>query len=84
MTRQEFYEKYGDVLVTFSSYWKYSFGFSAALPDGSAISVSVGGHADDIYRFEVTAGLPVRVADLEPYGGCVRKDGKEICSFYDY
>jgi len=55
MTRKEFYEKYGDVKVKFSSYYKYTFTYTGTLPDGGRISVDYGANADDIYRFEVGA-----------------------------
>ena len=83
MTKEEFIKQYGDVMVTFSSYYKYTFVFAADLPTGDSLSVSVGGIADDIYRFDVSANTLVRVSDLEPYAGSVRKDNTEVCGFYD-
>lgn len=84
MTREEFYEKYGDVKVTFASYYKFTFYYNATLPDGSVLSVGFGGNSDEIYRCEVTSGEVVTVAALCPFMGSVRKDGKEIEGFYDY
>lgn len=84
MTRNEFYEKYGDVIVKFSSYYKYTFYYSATLPDGSTISVGYGGNSDDIYRFEVANNEEVSVNSLYPFEGTVYKDGERIEGFFDY
>lgn len=84
MTHTEFYEKYGEVLVTFSSYYKYTFTYRAELPDGQTLTVGCGGNADGIYRFKVVPNLPVKVINLLPYRGGVYKDGNEIEGFYDF
>jgi hypothetical protein len=41
MTRAEFYAKYGDVEVTFSSYYKFTFTYAATLPDGKRQSYAL-------------------------------------------
>ena len=84
MTRNEFMDKYGDVVVTFSNYYKYTFNYKAELPDGSLLVVSYGGNSEDIYRHEVGANSPEVVKTLAPYAGSVYRDGKESESFYDY
>lgn len=85
MTREEFYEKYGDVKVKFSSYYKYTFTYTGNLPDGGRISVNWGGNSDDIYRFDVDADSEETISILYPYAGTVYdKDGKVIDEFYDY
>lgn len=33
LTRDEFYSKYGEVKVVFTSYHKFTFNYGAALPD---------------------------------------------------
>jgi hypothetical protein len=53
MDKAEVLKKYEDVPLKFASYYKYSFGFRGIAPDGAEIYASVGGDADDIYRFEV-------------------------------
>lgn len=83
MTRDEFLNKYGDVLVTFTDYYKYAFRFSADLDDGSRLVVEVGGDADEIYRMTVDT-KPHTARVLEPYAGSVYKDGEIVESFYDY
>ncbi len=85
MTREEFYEKYGNYVVTFSSYYKYTFNYSANIADDKKIMVSYGGNAEQIYRYYVNPTSRDTVRNIEPYFGVVTdKDGKEIDSFYDY
>jgi hypothetical protein len=85
MTKDEFYEKYGDVKVKFSDYYKYTFTYTGNLPDGGRISVEYGGNADQIYRHDVGADCEETVSSIEPYAGHVYdKDGKEVEGFYDY
>jgi hypothetical protein len=84
MTRQEFYEKYGDVEVTFSHYYKYTFTYTADLPGGGNLSCDYGGNHDEIYRFDMSATDKEKIKDLEPYAGRVYIDGDEVDSFYDY
>ncbi len=84
MTRTEFYQKYGSAMVRFGSYYKYTFHFIGQLPSGETISVDVGGNADDIYRFDVSAGFEHSVLDLQPYAGQVTEGGQIKESFYDY
>jgi hypothetical protein len=74
MTKEEFIEKYGDVLVTFSSYYKYSFSFTGTFGD-QRIEVSIGG---------LEVGTESRsIRELDPTSGSVYENGKEVESFYD-
>jgi len=84
MTRAEFYAKYGDVEVTFSSYYKYTFTYAATLPDGKRLTVGYGGNSDEIYRHEVATGCAEKVSSLEPYTGAVYEGTEEVEGFYDY
>jgi hypothetical protein len=84
ITRDEFYEKYGDVEVTFSSYYKYTFEYAATLDDGKRIVVSYGGNSDEIYRHEVSSGSTEIISALGPYAGDVYECGECIEGFYDY
>lgn len=65
ITKKEFDELYGDVEVVFTNYWKYSFAFEGETDSGIRIYLSVGGCADEIYRFDVTAGEKVKVREFE-------------------
>lgn len=60
---KEFLEKYGSVEVKFYSYYKYFFVFVGSAPDGTPVTVSVGGDAGSIYRFDVDCS-PTTVAAL--------------------
>lgn len=84
MTRAEFYAKYGDVEVTFSSYYKYTFTYAATLLDGKRLTVGYGGSSDEIYRHEVTTSCAVKVSSLCPYMGAVYEGTEELEGFYDY
>jgi hypothetical protein len=84
MTQQQFLDKYGDVEVTFSHYYKFTFTYAATLPDGSRLTVGVGGNSDDIYRFEVSNNEVATVCNLNPYQGSVYCDNREVEGFYEY
>jgi len=84
ITREEFLNDYGDVKVRFNSYYKFAFRYSASLPNGNLLSVSCGGNADDIYKLNVTADGEMTAREIDPYSGCVIRDGEVVCSFYDY
>jgi hypothetical protein len=84
MTRAEFCEKYGDVPVKFSSYYKYTFTYSTTLPDGKRLVVSYGGCSDDIYRHEVSADSLETINSLQPCQGFVYDGDVEVEGFYDY
>lgn len=83
MTKKDFFEKYGDVKVKFSSYYKYIFYYVAELPDGSRITCGYGGCGEDIYRYQVDSDDEMTISYLEPNFGVVSKDGVKIESFYD-
>ena len=84
MTRQEFYDKYGQVKVKFSRYYKYTFTYTTTLPDGTHLSCDYGGNIDDIYRHDVCSDCEETVHNLQPYSGTVYSDGKEIEGFYNF
>lgn len=85
MTQQKFIEKYGDVKVKFSSYYKYTFTYTGTLHDGGTISIGFGGNADDIYRCDVIPDKEETVRFIYPYTGKVYdNDGQVIDEFYDY
>ena len=85
MTHEEFYEKYGDVKVKFSGYYKYTFTYTGELPDGGRISVEYGGNADDIYRHDVSADCEETVESIEAFcGTAYDANGDVVDGFYDY
>ena len=64
LTWDELKDKYGDVEVMFSSYYKHTFCYRGH-KDGLEIFCSYCGDGD-IYRHEVSADFPEKVKDLEP------------------
>lgn len=84
LTKDQFIEKYGDVLVEFFRYYKYTFTYKGTLPDGSIITVDVGGDSAEIYRHEAVPGLKETIRSLGPYAGSVYLGGEEIESFHDF
>lgn len=86
LTPEEFRTKYANVVVKFSSYYKFSFTYKAVLDNGNTLTVSCGGNADDIYRLEVVNDEEVTVSKLSPYVGDVfdKITGSVIETFYDY
>ena len=86
MTQNEFMEQYGNVVVKFASYYKFTFKFTGLLENGDSISVSIGGDASDIYRMPVDVD-EMTIASLPdvPFAGRVLDAaGSEVDSFYEY
>lgn len=63
LTEEQFMEQYGEAKVVFAYYYKYSFSFVGEF-DGKKINISVGGNADDIYRFDVEPNKEYQVKEL--------------------
>jgi hypothetical protein len=84
MTRDEFYDKYGDEMVQFVSYYKFTFTFVGFYAGAKQrIEVDFGGSSAEIYRFEIGAGDWAKVSDLQPFAGRVFDGDREVESFYD-
>lgn len=88
ITHDEFIEKYADVRMTFSSYYKYEFTYIGQTDDGVKVSVTYGGDANQIYRFSLDAGhnfLLGETAMTFKRGVSERIDTKEeLFDFYDF
>jgi hypothetical protein len=82
LNEKEFLEVYGEAKVVFTSYYKYSFSFRGEF-NGKSIYVSVGGNADDIYRFDVSAGKEVAVKELGMSYAEVKEGETTIAEFTD-
>lgn len=82
LNEKEFLELYGEAKVVFTSYYKYSFSFRGEF-NGKSIYVSVGGNADDIYRFDVDAGKEYAVKQLCISHAEVREGETTIAEFTD-
>lgn len=68
LTKDEFIEKYGDVMLTFSSYMKYIFVFKGEY-ENKTIYVNVGGTYHDIYRLNIESGVEYMVKNLDFFYG---------------
>lgn len=86
MTGAEFENKYQDVLLTFSGYYKYQFNFSGVAPDGVSIIATYGGNSDDIYKFEVGANEERVLGSIYDSWHMVQayKNKEQIFSHSDY
>ena len=73
---------YGEAKVVFTSYYKYSFSFRGEF-NGKSIYVSMGGSADDIYRFDVDAGKEYAVKQLGMSYAEVKEGETTIAEFTD-
>ena len=82
LNEKEFLEIYGEAKVVFTSYYKYSFSFRGEF-NGKSIYVSVGGNADDIYRFDVDAGKEYAVKQLGISYAEVKEGETTIAEFTD-
>jgi hypothetical protein len=88
-TRADFIERFGDIELAFSSYYKYTFTYTGEGTDpvtGETVKVSIGygGTADDIYRYEVSVNDRVTVRDLDGYNGyATLPDGTQF-TYYDF
>ena len=84
--RPDILEKYGDVVCTFSSYYKYMFTYEGKAEDGATVQLSVGGDSGDIYKHEVNAGDTLTLNnDLDSLSiVTVERDGAEVYSETDF
>ena len=83
MNQEAFIDKYSDVKVKLSSYYKYEFSFTGSLPDGRTLYVTVGGNAGDIYNVSVAANVEYDIMELDLCRGCLRdQNGSIIDEFH--
>ena len=84
MEKEELIKKYGDVELTFYSYYKYSFNYTAKVGEINFYGY-FGGDSSEIYKYRVEPGRKVKVKDYEnELHSLTISDGeKEIFSYYD-
>ena len=66
ITKNDLLNKYGEVKLVFSHYYKYVFTFQSTLPDGRQIKALAGGMTDNIYKFEVLSGESYTLDEINP------------------
>ena len=73
--KKEFLEQHKDVVVAFSSYYKYKFYFTALVgypKHTGSLTLGYGGDSSDIYRFEVGATDSYEVSTMDWDSGTYR------------
>jgi hypothetical protein len=83
MTKKEFLDKYGNEVVSFSYYTKFTFIYSHVLADGSILTVNIGGSSESIYNTTILSDHSATVSELDPYAGDVLRDGRTVDAFYE-
>jgi len=81
--KDEFLKKYGEVEVTFSEYYKFSFSYRGKIGDID-LYVSFGGSAEDIYRDTVKNNESMKISQLDINYGTASKDGRIMETFYGF
>lgn len=82
LTEEQFIEQYGEAMVVFAYYYKYTFSFTGEY-QGKKIGVIVGGSADDIYRFDVQPGKEYKVKELCIFSATVAEGETTIAEYYE-
>lgn len=81
MSKEEFIKKHGDVVLKFSSYYKYVFSYTAVLGEGTKLIASVGGDSDDIYRLSVSNNEQINLRVLDADSAYLYKDNEALCGY---
>jgi len=87
MIDKERIAEYNTVKLYFISYYKYTFYFKGETEDGKKIAISIGGIADNIYRFSVERDEPVYIEHSYPEIETIRvkdRDGSIIYEWYSW
>lgn len=80
LSQEQFFQKYGELEVEFSSYYKFAFLFTAK-HENVQVTVRVGGESESIYALSVEAGAKISINELQPSSGWVEENGQEIEEF---
>ena len=82
MTGEQVQEKFGNVLLKFSNYYKYTFTFTGRTDDGYKITCWYGGSSDEIYRYDVNAESEYSLGDLDGWSAVKVEDSEDKEVFY--
>ena len=85
MTNKEAEERFGDIPLMFSGYYKYVFTFTGRRGD-IEIEARLGGAAEEIYRLDIDPNKPRFIDAIQSEWNCVTvmEDGKEIFGYTDW
>ncbi len=84
MTYDEIMDKWGDVELKFTRYYKYVFYYTGETPDGYHITAGYGGDSSEIYRHEVVNGEVQKLQIIFPFEISVYKNSVEVASYCNY
>jgi hypothetical protein len=86
LTVEDFQKQYGDVDLTFDSYYKFTFTFAGTAPDGVRIAAGFGGNSDDIYREDVNNNEKRKLGAIEGtwYKVQAWRGDEQIFDYYNY
>jgi len=82
MKKEELFEKYGNVKMKFTSYYKYAFMYKGTTEDGNAVIASVGGNSDDIYKLSVDVNEEINLSDLDVKWVDIKNDKDETLAVW--
>ena len=84
-TSEEIIKKFGDIELSFNSYYKYSFTYSYK-NENIEIYGSFGGCSDDIYRYDCSSDKKVKVSDYsnELHSLTIKENDEVVFEYDDY
>ena len=65
MTKEDFIEEYGDIVVSYSGYRKFQFTFIGETADSTPIVILIGGSSAEIYGMEIDCNETAVIRDME-------------------
>lgn len=80
LSKSEFLEKYGEVYVKFSSYFKHTFYFEGQKQE-QYLDISVGGEADDIFWLNVSVNANYKVKNLPIEKATITENNQVVASY---
>lgn len=84
LTKQEFLDTYGHLMVKFGSYRKFSFTFVGTLASGDIVIVEACECSNEVYDFEVSDGEHLQISEIDfLHKGEIYRGQVLIESFYD-
>jgi len=83
MTKGEFIEEYGEIVVALASYTNLMFHYcSVKLSNGMTVCIARGGSLEKLKNLTIPSGDRGRVVDLDPDMGYILNPNGEICRLF--